>query len=264
MLELNGFTVDYTHFPDGTLKLEQDTHLPKYLNEIAWYFENNEELLALYFLVKHLQDSGQENLSLLMPYLPNARQDRREQDSDVLTLKHFAGIINSLHFRQVRVLDPHSSQAWMINNLHPIPYADKIFELLEQLGFDAAKDSVFYPDEGAMKRYSDQLLFPYLFGIKNRNWVTGQITSYELQGRIKEGARVLIVDDICSYGTTFLHAARTLKKAGAGDIYLYVNHLENNVLDGELIKSGLLRHIYTTDSIYTASHPLINVFWEVY
>ena len=71
----------------------------------------------------------------------------------------------------------------------------------------------------------------------------------------------LIMDDICSKGGTFLYAAKALKEYGAADIYLYVTHCEKTILQGEMINSGLIKKIYTTNSIYRDNyHPLIEVF----
>ncbi|MCL2863881.1 MAG: hypothetical protein FWE54_07415, partial [Methanimicrococcus sp.] len=54
-------------------------------------------------------------------------------------------------------------------------------------------------------------------------------------------------------------SARKLKELGANKIYLYVTHCEDSILSGELINSGLLEKIYTTKSIYTGVHPLVEV-----
>ena len=74
-----------------------------------------------------------------------------------------------------------------------------------------------------------------------------------------ENFNALIIDDISSYGGTFLHSARKLKELGASKVYLYITHCENTILKGELINSGLLERIYTTGSIYTGEHPLITI-----
>lgn len=127
---------------------------------------------------------------------------------------------------------------------------------------------LFYPDEGAMKRYSGMINKPYCFGVKNRDWETGKILSLSVLGQPEEiyGRDVLIVDDICSRGGTFLHSARKLKEIGAKNIYLYVTHCENTILEGECLDEvyrldgDLIRRIYTTDSIFTKEHPKIEVF----
>ena len=73
---------------------------------------------------------------------------------------------------------------------------------------------------------------------------------------------VLIVDDICSKGGTFYHSAKKLKALGAKNIYLYITHCENTILEGDLINSGLIKEIYTTDTIFTKKHDLIKVLTE--
>ena len=61
------------------------------------------------------------------------------------------------------------------------------------------KPLMFYPDEGAGKRYSGMIPLPYCFGIKKRDWKTGQILGLDVAGDIDSiaGKNILIVDDIC-------------------------------------------------------------------
>ena len=75
---------------------------------------------------------------------------------------------------------------------------------------------LFYPDEGAMKRYSGMINKPYAFGIKDRDWYTGAIKGLEVSGStdLIKNNNVLIVDDICSRGGTFYHSAKKLKELG--------------------------------------------------
>jgi ribose-phosphate pyrophosphokinase len=121
--------------------------------------------------------------------------------------------------------------------------------------------TMFYPDEGAMKRYSGLVNLPYAFGIKKRNWETGKIEGLDVAGAVDQitGKDILIVDDICSRGGTFYHSAKKLKELGAKDIYLYVSHCENTILEGELLDGDLIKKVFTTDSIFTKSHEKVEV-----
>ena len=112
-----------------------------------------------------------------------------------------------------------------------------------------------------MKRYSAMFDLPYVFGIKKRDWSTGEILGLEAAGRTEliAGSRILIIDDICSRGGTFFHSAKALKALGAGEIFLYVSHCENTILDGELLTSGLVDRVFTTNSIFTKEHEKIEV-----
>ena len=120
---------------------------------------------------------------------------------------------------------------------------------------------LFYPDEGAMKRYSAMCDRSYVFGMKKRDWTTGEIKGLTVQGQTEliEGSTVLIVDDICSRGGTFYHSAKALKALGAGEIYLYISHCENSILEGEILTSGLIDRVFTTNSIFTKEHEKITV-----
>lgn len=263
MIKLNGREVEIGHFPDKTILIKETGGYGE--NVITWNFENNEELMVLICLTRHLQDTGKNDIVLNMPYIPNARQDRVKGREDVFTLKYFAEVINSLNFKKVIVLDPHSTVSEALFNRIDIRMPrGPINEALNSIRYDnGGKDILmFYPDAGASKRYSGMIKNPYCFGIKKRNWETGEIEDLDIAGEFHRinNADILIVDDICSKGGTFLHSARKLKKLGANRVYLYITHCENTILEGELINSGLLEHIYTTDSIFTKTHDLIDVY----
>lgn len=264
MIKLNGKQVDIGHFPDGTLLMKETVetdHRTERSAEIFWKFENNEELVALIYLTNHLKSHGVKNIHLDMPYIPNARQDRVKNDEDVFTLKYFADIINGLEFTSVTVLDPHSSVSEaLINNItvrSPQIYINKVIDIIGNENL-----IMFYPDEGAMKRYSGMIDRPYTFGIKKRDWTTGKITGLDVSGETEliYGSRILTVDDISSRGGTFYHSAKKLKKLGAKEIYLYVSHCENTILEGEVLKGNLIKKIFTTSSLFTKTNEKIEVF----
>lgn len=261
MIKLNGQVVEQNHFPDGTLLMKCNPD--KYaVSTITWQYESDTELFALYSLKRHLDCVAPGwNTFLYIPYVPNARQDRVKTNEDIFTLKYFAEIINSLNFKKVYVLDPHSSVSEaLINNIEVVTPRLLIQQALGNIKVDDIL--MFYPDEGAMKRYSGLVSKPYAFGIKKRNWETGKIEGLDVAGAVDQiaGKDILIVDDICSRGGTFYHSAKKLKELGANKICLYVTHCENTILEGDLLTSGLIEKVYTTNSIFTKEHEMIEVF----
>ena len=262
MIQYNGKKVNLNHFPDGALLMKENV-IGTEKAVLTWLYENNEELIALYFLTKHLQSKGIRDIELQLPYIPNARQDRVKAPEDIFTLKYFAEMINSLEFSKVTVLDPHSyvSEALLdrINVQTPQKYVQSVLEKIER---DNNHILLFYPDEGAMKRYSVMFERPYVFGMKRRDWTTGEIRGLDVAGQtdLIQGSTVLIVDDICSKGGTFYYSAKALKELGAKNVYLYVSHCENTILEGEVLNSGLIERVYTTDSIFTEKNEKIEVF----
>lgn len=262
MIKINGKIVEVGSFPDGTMLIKQE--IPKEdAVTISWFYESDRETLAIIYLANHLRAHGCSDVSLYMPYVPNARQDRVKGEEDVFTLKYFAGIINSLGFRCVTVLDPHSnvSEALLENIVveKPQKWIENAIARITEAEGEAP--SLFYPDEGAGKRYSGMIVLPYAFGIKRRDWKTGQIQGLDVAGDVDsiKGRNVLIVDDICSKGGTFYFSAKKLKELGAKNIYLHITHCENSIFDGELLTSGLIRKVFTTNSILTKKSEMIEV-----
>lgn len=256
------FGVERKHFPDGTLHID----LPiEEVTTIRWDYESDAELFTLICLKKHY-DQFSDNIELYMPYIPHARMDRVKNASDVFTLKHFCEIINFLNFSCVTVFDAHSNVSLaLLDRVCQIPFDEALHQILTALVYTIGKDIghctrekvyenliFFFPDEGAMKRYSGYANLPYAFGMKKRDWSTGKIEGLQvINSEIVKGKNVLIIDDICSRGGTFLHSAKALKELGAENIYLYVSHAEDTMVDGEMYNTpGLVDRIYTTNTIF--------------
>lgn len=261
MIKINISALDFFHFPDNTCHINCQYDVFKTSPQlIEWYYEDDAEVFRVYACTKHLQNLGYE-VALYLPYIPNARMDRTKSETEVFTLKWFADLINSLNFTSVVVLDPHS-------NVSPALFDRVVIaEPANHIARAIAKsnpDVIFFPDEGAMKRYTDLIFNDCLgraFGMKKRDWKTGTIQGLDIYGDNVAGKNVLIVDDICSKGGTFYHSARKLKEAGAASISLYITHCEHTIFDGELLKdNGLIDKIYTTDSLFHSTHEKIEVF----
>jgi ribose-phosphate pyrophosphokinase len=252
--------VKINHFPDNTLLLKTydiDFDAPIH---IKWHYENDAELFAIICLAKKAK--GDKYLD--MPYCPHARQDRVKGEEDTFTLKYFTEVINSLGFDEVTILDPHSpvSEA-LIDNVFiesPQKYIENIIYAIEQ---DGSELILFFPDAGASKRYAS--MFPeykYIYGNKIRTWETGEIVGTEIVNPFNVDLKdktILMIDDICSKGTTFFKSAEALQSYNVGDIYLWVTHCENTILEGQVLTSGLIKTVFTTNSIFTKEHEKIKV-----
>ena len=259
MITLNGREVSPKYFSDGALdiKIEPELLNIERLNIIVWRFDKNEELISIYFLTRHLQSKGIRDVELRMPYIPNARKDKAQREKDVFSLKYFAEIINQLQFSRVVVLDPHStvSEA-LIDRIRVITPEGYIHAVLEELGEQVI---LFYPDEGAVKRYADKTDRPYVYGMKTRDKTTRVINDYRIEGDLEliAGRDILMVDDICTSGKTLATAAGKLKELGAGKLFVFVSHCENAAVKSKLLE--LITCLYTTDSIFRETHPKIRL-----
>lgn len=259
--------IQHGHFPDGSLSMKYCL-ISTMPIQIEWNYESDEELFTLICLTKHLRKINPDiDINLSMPYIPHARMDRcKDKNHDIFTLKYFAEIINSLGFKNVTVLDPHSSVSEaLIDRIDIVRPTKLITNVIDKITkINGSIPLIYYPDEGACKKYSDLIKMPYVYGIKNRNWEDGKILSLDVIGdrEMIKDRNILIIDDIITYGGSMNYGAIQLREMGCKNIYAFASHVENSILDekqGQLIKSGLITKIFTTDSIYTGEHDLIDV-----
>lgn len=271
MIKFNKQTIEVSHFPDGTqyIKFPENPFL-NYIDEIMWLYDSDEELFTLACVVNWYNRviknpvKDKKFLRLVMPYVPNARMDRIKNTNENFSLKVFANFINSLGFDEVCVMNVHSnvSEA-LIDNINVRSYS--IDWHIESILKKENPDVIFFPDEGACKRYSDlevvkESNLPIAFGIKKREWKSGKILGLDVISDIDlKDKKVLIIDDICSAGGTFKFSAIKLKEMGASNVILYVSHCEDNIQNGDLLKTDLVSKIYTTDSILHIEDPKIQI-----
>lgn len=277
MILIDGWEFPIKYFPDGTLNmtaLDEDGATNNPLRELAslgstevaalrpeftiqWNFEDLDEQVVLWNIVHHLRFRCNAScIDLILPYVPNARMDRtHEQFTEIHTLRYFAEFLNYLNFNAVYVLDPHSEVlVTLINNCIVLSIADLVASAIE----DFKPDYLFLPDKGALTRYgSDVIVRTPFFGDKTRDWKTGKIDGIKIinphnvsPAKIA-GKKILIIDDICSKGGTFKHAAIALRHMGFGEIGLYVTHCEDTIGEGILLsENSPISKIYATDTIY--------------
>lgn len=292
MIKVNSLEIKVEHFPDGTQRImnfpndlvvsNPEWSTPYF--EIVWLYEDDGEMFTLHCVVEHLRRvqnySSNMVINLVMPYVPNGRLDRIYSDNEVFTLKYFANFINGFNFNKVSVFDPHSNVTTaLIDRIHHLIYVSSLVEQAIDIIGDDDNLTIYFPDEGAYKRYSNLSGiedFPKLYGKKVRDWNTGKISHIDIYNEFNEKAtenefcrrKVLMIDDIISYGGTMAYSADKLKEMGAVEIYAYASHTENSILDKEKgtflnrLNDNIINGLFTTNSIYNGSHPRIRVIHE--
>lgn len=264
----NGSEVfDPVKFPNGEIGFELYAHGNA---TVYWQYEGDHELVHLKMIRDHISGG-----ILVIDYLPYSRMDRIKGEW-AFTLKTVADMINSMDWGYVDIAEPHSDVSIaLINNSRPFYPTRLIFDrVCEEIGFEKGKDYIVFPDAGAEKRYADMYTgHKYMVGYKKRDFDTGKITSFNLMDSLgfnegAAGSKAIIVDDLCSYGGTFLATAEALERSyGIVDTTLLVAHLESKVHDGEMILSDLIKNVYATKSIYNPvnvwalrKHPKIHIY----
>ena len=260
MITLNGKKIVQGRFPNNEVDYAPlgNIHIPFMSTGIDVFeviFESNEDLFNLQIVQKWWDDRAtKENLKsmLKIKFFPYSQMDR-EMDSHLFSLKYVSQIINDMKFDCVYVWDPHSNVLPALLNKCEIKYPVKDF-LTANARLDKRQyDLLFFPDNGAAKKYSEILnTKKYRFGNKRRNLETGEIEGYEVIANESDiiGKKILIVDDLVMGGRTFVEAAKVLREFGADTVDLYVTHLMPQARNFYNSKgNGLIDNIYSADSL---------------
>lgn len=256
MILLNGVKVNLTKFPNGETHIDSK-ELEKLLdsyNTIGLKYEDDSDLIKLMFIKRHLDLCNLPNPSLKIYYMPYSRMDRTE-NKKVFTLKYISEFINSLNFKKVTIYQPHSDVSTaLIDRSHSIDMSVELLnEVLDKVKFNKEKDYIYYPDASAEKHFGKSNTYKSLVGLKQRDFESGKIKRLDVVGELPKQNRfkVVMIDDLCSRGGTFLLGAEKLRELGASEIYLVVTHCEESIYEGDMFKTDLIDKVFTTNSIVT-------------
>ena len=255
-----------TIFPDGT---SQTWKLPEEILKsnnvkITWNFENEAELIHLCSLRKLIKP---QFIHLHIPYLPYARQDKPISNTSTFNLETFGDILNVFNFHLITSIDVHNPKytAKLIPNFHNM----EVLNIIDNLRVMVKPDILLFPDSGAEDRYRN-FRSPKIIGQKIRNQLTGELSDdyrfnyddpnindiggyYNITEKIKDclkpGTKILIIDDICDGGRTFINLVTALKKFESNlEFSLFVTHGIFSKGRTVLFESGI-KTVYTTNSL---------------
>jgi ribose-phosphate pyrophosphokinase len=254
-LENSNIKYKISKFPDGQQSITLDKpQITQRMSMILLKSRLNsfKDLELIITANQCLREFGIEDVNLYVPYFLGGRSDRKFGEGQTNYLKNvICPIINSQKFNKVVVMDPHSDvlEACLDNFV-------KIgnFELVE-FALDSINDknlTLISPDAGALKKIFDVAA---KFEIENvvtaskvRDMKTGDIIRTELPTMNLDGINhIVIIDDICDGGRTFVELARAIREITNLPIYLVVTHGVFSAGFSELQKH--FTNIFTTNSI---------------
>lgn len=233
---------EITQFPDGTSQAWKLTPPPEHMGkvEVIWMFENEAELVHICQIGDLLNSQFKVFPTLNVPYLPFGRQDKPIKNNQTFARATFVNLVYSSGYSGIKTLDVHSNSE-SITNIEPKDFHDNVI----------GKDTLIcFPDLGASTRYKYLTYRPHVWFYKVRNQETGEIQGMGLQGSedMIKGKNVVIVDDICDGGATFIGVAKELKRYGAEQIDLCISHGIFSKALSPLWDAGI-HTIYTTNSL---------------
>lgn len=216
---------------------------------------SSKDVIELVMVVDALRRIDKTPINLFMPYVPYGRQDRVCDVGESFSLKAFAGIINSLNFNEVHVVDPHSHVTGAVfDNIkvtNQFDIVSKWIDFINMVSEDGKNTRFVSPDAGANKKTSEIAGFfnheDFVRADKLRDLTNGNIKETIVYADDLKGKTIICCDDICDGGRTFIELAKVCKAKGAEKFVLFVTHGVFSKGMGALVEGGVDK-IWTTDS----------------
>ena len=215
------------------------------------------DLIQIILANDALKRLGFNNIELVLPYFPGARQDRVCNEGEALSVKVFSDMINSCKFNRVFIYSPHSDVTpALIDNVVELDL-DKVFlkEIINELERPRGVNIVC-PDAGAGKRVGKLTkemadAFPGInFNLirceKIRDVATGELKEFFVMNDDLRGFPTIIVDDIVANGGTFLGLGKVLNERNCGKLILFTSHADHTEGLGKM--GEFFDQVYTSNS----------------
>lgn len=248
-------------FPDGATHIKGATNQDEYKYHVADLRGLDHTDLFHLAMWQLMVDEIDGKSVVLLPYLPGARADRGTP-SCYPYVKFITDVVVP---NQIITLDPHSP-AWIetLDHIARGVVKSSVFPveriIARELGGRGHGDlhpyvGVIAPDKGAVdraQRAADVLHVPLFKAEKSRDFETGKLTGFTCE-ELPEQGKLLLVDDICDGGGTFIGLAKATGLPRER-IDLWVTHGVFSKGFSDLTE--YIGHIHTTDSY----DPLLPLF----
>lgn len=264
MIYVNGFEVVFHKFPNGESRLvsnlnvhgDKNSLISFYKNTVTFKYEDDSDITKLVLVTEQVMRVKAPS-ELIITHMPYARMDRSD-NGEPLFLRTVANIINSLGFDVVKVIEPHSDVTTaLLKDAYSLPLTKELFNrsVGDLFEFDNEKDYLVFPDTTADRRYWDinkEIKNRIVFN-KHRDFGTGRIVELttDFKGYFNSPRTAVILDDMSSYGGTFIRVAKSLRSFGFDNIILIVAHAENSIFSGDIFKTDLIDKVITTNTVMT-------------
>jgi len=224
MIKIGEYIVKPTVFPDGTTQIWgiPEDLLLKY--RVEWTYHGDEEifyLVQLGMLIRSYNVTHDNVIQIPRLYvdtLPYARQDKEVSNKTTFALHALINMLERYYI--IETIDVHNPKIRNDIIINTIPN-----EVISEVINDCNPDLICFPDTGASKRGYDTQGLPSFSLSKNRDQTTGEILGLKCDLPLDLNRKsVILIDDLCDGGGTFIAACKLLKDMGASKVYLYTTH----------------------------------------
>ena len=236
-------------FPDGEIGIQileevrgKDAFIVQSLSR-----RPNRHFMELLIMVDALKRASARSVIAVLPYYAYARQDRRDKGRVPITARLVADLLEKAGVSRVLTMDLHTEQ---IQGFFNIPVDNLVARPILVRAIQERKVQravVVSPDVGSnkMARKFAEDLGVSLAIVDKRRVDAHRVDANALIGDV-EGMDVVLVDDMCSTGSTLKLAAKVCRAHGARSVRAAVTH---GLLLGGGFQDAGIEEIIATDTI---------------
>jgi ribose-phosphate pyrophosphokinase len=201
--------------------------------------KKSDHILGLCMLVNKYA-SRVSAVDLFLPYLPYGRNDKKE-DSFGFGMGMLSSILNSLKCRHIYTFTTHSNVSELL--IPNLKVYEPDFLISDSEYVDLTKRQVVSVDLGSYKKLSE-ICTNLTLCYKSRDKETGKITDFVVGDIPNPEEGVVIIDDLCDGGATFLSCAKAIRQKypSMPSIDLFITH--------GVFSKGLSELSHTFNEIY--------------
>lgn len=225
----------------------------------------NDYIIETYLLIRTCKNSDASNITLICPYYPYSRQDKKDNSRVCISARDIADLFITAGINRMISFDLHSHQIqgffnipcdnfYCINMIYD--YLIKNYSINKNLEKLNTEYVMVAPDEGALKRvqtYANNFNMPFMVVSKERDYTQiNKVDKAVLIGDKKylENRTAIIIDDMVDTCGTVIKVGELLKSKGAKDVIVIATH---GILSGPAIQrinnSNYIKEIIVSDSL---------------
>ncbi len=219
---------------------------------------SNDRLMEMLVFVDALKNGGAKDVHLLIPYFGYARQDRQLEETDPVSARLVAHLIEASGASSVLTVDIHNlkvlsffSKIKAENTACAPLFATYFADHAEKAGFLPDEVTIVSPDKGGLHRAEDFLSFfpkAYLAVADKHRPRPNRAEVNEIEGKV-EGQLCIIIDDMIDTAGTVVAVSKLLYEKGAKMVYVGATH---GIFSGNAVSNLLaagVKEIVVSDSI---------------
>lgn len=265
--------VECITFPAGERHVKVSEDFLKEIKEKNFLrvdIKSSNDILDLMLLTDILRYRMCQPDNLYIPYMPYSRQDRYTTNNQPFSFRVFSQLINSLNYKCVITVEPHSDViSALISNI-TIQTSDYHFhKFLSDITTTHGDMILLAPDQGGSKRVDrfNQYLKKQKYGkfdeigqaIKSRNPLTGKVEITFVTPNVKD-KNIVIYDDIVDGGASFIALAEYLQQHSIKYKSLSIFAAHGIFSKGIDCIAKYYTNIGTTDSYYVGNDARVKVY----